>query len=116
MSLITVQKYMPDDLPMIDDNSDLTLLGYKNILIEPQVPVFLSNYRSFNTRTLCSVIWKLTAFLCVCLALKSCDVVPAPVCIIIAAFYIFLLQRLIILIRLLLALSYSTFNNRTLYP
>jgi hypothetical protein len=38
--LFTVQKYMPDDLPMIDDNSDLTLLGYKNILIEPQVPIY----------------------------------------------------------------------------
>jgi hypothetical protein len=35
--VIAVQKYMPEDLPMIDDNSDLTLLGYKNVLIEPQV-------------------------------------------------------------------------------
>jgi hypothetical protein len=38
MFCAAVQKYMPEDLPMIDDNSDLTLLGYKNILIEPQVP------------------------------------------------------------------------------
>jgi hypothetical protein len=47
MFLFTVQKYMPDDLPMIDDNSDLTLLGYKNILIEPQVQYTSGRIRSF---------------------------------------------------------------------
>ena len=32
-----MKKLMPEQLPLEDDNSDFTLLGYQNFLIEPQV-------------------------------------------------------------------------------
>ena len=33
---ISAKKLMPEDLPLEDDNSDFTLMGYQNFLIEPK--------------------------------------------------------------------------------
>ena len=33
---LTAQKMLPPDLPLVDDNSDFTLHGYQNFLIEPK--------------------------------------------------------------------------------
>ena len=34
---LSAQKLLPTDLPLVDDNSDFTLHGYQNFLIEPNV-------------------------------------------------------------------------------
>ena len=34
---LQVRQLMPEDLPLVDDNSDFTLMGYQNFLIEPRV-------------------------------------------------------------------------------
>jgi hypothetical protein len=37
--VIPVQKYLPANSPLVDDNSEFNLAGYKNVLLEPKVHV-----------------------------------------------------------------------------
>jgi hypothetical protein len=39
--LFLVQKYLPANARLIDDNSDFNLVGYKNFLLEPKVNILL---------------------------------------------------------------------------
>ena len=41
---VSAKKLMPEDLPLEDDNSDFTLMGYQNFLIEPKA----SQYTCFR--------------------------------------------------------------------
>ena len=39
----SAQKFLPEQLPLEDDNSDFTLQGYQNFLIEPKVHYIFIN-------------------------------------------------------------------------
>ena len=42
-SPFSAQKLLPEQLPLEDDNSDFTLQGYQNFLIEPMVHYIFIN-------------------------------------------------------------------------
>merc|ERR1719466_421378 len=47
---------MPEDLPLEDDNSDFTLMGYQNFLIEPKIDCGNNKYLRQINATLIFVV------------------------------------------------------------
>jgi hypothetical protein len=46
--LFSVKRYIPPNIPLVDDNSEFNLLGYKNFLLEPKVKTFLRRFKKEN--------------------------------------------------------------------
>jgi hypothetical protein len=47
-SFLSVKRYIPPNIPLVDDNSEFNLLGYKNFLLEPKVKTVLEEFKEEN--------------------------------------------------------------------
>jgi hypothetical protein len=45
---LSVKRYIPPNIPLVDDNSEFNLLGYKNFLLEPKVRTALRRFKEEN--------------------------------------------------------------------
>ncbi len=50
--VLSVKRYIPPNIPLVDDNSEFNLLGYKNFLLEPKVRTVLEGFKEENPGSL----------------------------------------------------------------
>ncbi len=57
---LSVKRYIPPNIPLVDDNSEFNLLGYKNFLLEPKVRTVLRRFKEENLWAAASEVQRCT--------------------------------------------------------